>query len=97
MKVKCPKCGHEFDSFDSAAYFDSELKLFLTPIKTPEEMAKEEYPDKKIPPYPYQATGYCMPYLIACQKCGKLKWSLEAYERVTGYICNECRKKDSSG
>ena len=83
MNVKCPKCDHEFTP--NLILSDAPINFF-----DPTEQAKRDYPNKEIPPYPANAMGDCMPYLIECKECNKLKWSLCSYDRVTGYTCRGC-------
>ena len=56
----------------------------------PIETAKRDYPNREIPPYPHNAMGDSMPYIIECKECGKLCWSLCSYDRVTGHTCSKC-------
>jgi len=95
MKVKCPKCGHEWEDprtiyssktlFDSSKNITGDLYFGLHIFGSPEYW-KEKYPDKTIPPMPEFIAGDIMVTLKECPTCGKLYWTANSSNKT----CGEC-------
>lgn len=76
-------CGYEFET--QSIHLGDEPIGFFDPM----EMAKRQFPNREIPPYPYGGMGDMMPTLFECRKCKKLEWTLEHTHYMRG-LCYNC-------